>query len=139
MIRIEFISMSSESSRGRLRQWPARSSGGLAGRFATGVTVASVLDELGAPHGLTVSSFGGGFARRSAGADLPGPRGYVPGGVPYGKYFGINILGKISGFVGAFCAQGHDRFDGLDWLPGETGVPLLAACWRRWNARSGSG
>ena len=27
------------------------------GRFATGVTIASVLDANGAPHGLTVNSF----------------------------------------------------------------------------------
>ena len=25
-----------------------------------------------------------------------------------------------------FARRDHDRFNGLDWLPGETGVPLLA-------------
>src|SRR5207244_2826148 len=50
--RIEFIPMSSDSSRltgDQFRQ--------AAGRFATGIAVATVVDAEGAPHGLTVNSF----------------------------------------------------------------------------------
>jgi flavin reductase (DIM6/NTAB) family NADH-FMN oxidoreductase RutF len=85
------------------------------GRFATGVTIASVLDELGAPHGLTVSSF--------AAVSLDPPLALICLGhettslaaFRAAKYFGINVLG-----------EDQRAFDGLDWAPGETGVPLLA-------------
>jgi flavin reductase (DIM6/NTAB) family NADH-FMN oxidoreductase RutF len=97
------------------------------GRFATGVTIASVLDELGAPHGLTVSSF--------AAVSLDPPLALICLGhettslaaFRAAKYFGINVLGEDQRALSEhFARKGHDRFDGLDWAPGETGVPLLA-------------
>jgi flavin reductase (DIM6/NTAB) family NADH-FMN oxidoreductase RutF len=97
------------------------------GRFATGVTVASVLDELGAPHGLTVSSF--------AAVSLDPPLVLICLGHEVtsleafrkAKYFGINVLAEGQRSLSEhFARKGHDRFGGLDWAPGETGVPLLA-------------
>ena len=97
------------------------------GRFATGVTIASVLDGSGAPHGLTVSSF------TSVSLDPPliliclGHEVTSVEAFRAAKHFGINILGEDQRALSErFARKGHDRFDGLDWLRGETGVPLLA-------------
>jgi flavin reductase (DIM6/NTAB) family NADH-FMN oxidoreductase RutF len=97
------------------------------GRFATGITIASVLDESGIPHGLTVSSF------TSVSLDPPliliclGHEAASLEAFRSAKYFGINVLGEDQRALSErFARKGHDRFGGLDWLPGETGVPLLA-------------
>jgi flavin reductase (DIM6/NTAB) family NADH-FMN oxidoreductase RutF len=96
------------------------------GRFATGVTVASVLDGLGVPRGLTVSSF--------TAVSLDPPLiliclGHEVTSIEVfrkAKYFGINVLGEDQRALSErFARKGHDRFDGLDWHAGETGVPLL--------------
>jgi flavin reductase (DIM6/NTAB) family NADH-FMN oxidoreductase RutF len=40
--------------------------------------------------------------------------------------FGINVLAEGQRHLSdRFARKGHDRFDGLEWQPGETGVPLL--------------
>ena len=49
--------MSSERYPGRLSPVASAEFRRACGRFATGVTIASVVDSQGAPHGLTVSSF----------------------------------------------------------------------------------
>jgi flavin reductase (DIM6/NTAB) family NADH-FMN oxidoreductase RutF len=96
------------------------------GRFATGVAVASVLDEKGAPWGLTVSSF------TSVSLDPPlilVCLGRAVTGIEQfqaARYFGINILGEDQQPLSErFARQQHDRFEGVEWHPGETGVPLL--------------
>ena len=97
------------------------------GRFATGVTIASVVDGTGAPHGLTVSSF--------AAVSLDPPLALICLGheatsleaFRAAKYFGINVLGENQRTLSErFARKGQDRFEGLEWTPGETGVPLLA-------------
>jgi flavin reductase (DIM6/NTAB) family NADH-FMN oxidoreductase RutF len=43
------------------------------------------------------------------------------------KHFGINVLAEDQRALSErFARKGHDRFDGLEWTAGETGVPLLA-------------
>lgn len=95
-------------------------------RFATGITVASVIGADRAPHGLTVNSFtsvslapplvlfcidlGSGVARHFRLA----------------RFFAINILGQHQRSISAhFARKGHDRFNGIEWHPGKTGAPLL--------------
>jgi flavin reductase (DIM6/NTAB) family NADH-FMN oxidoreductase RutF len=96
------------------------------GRFAAGVTVATIMDRRRTPHGLTVSSF------TSVSLDPPlilicvGHAAASLKSFRSAKYFGINILGEGQRALSEhFARKGHDRFNGLDWLPGETGVPLL--------------
>jgi flavin reductase (DIM6/NTAB) family NADH-FMN oxidoreductase RutF len=96
------------------------------GRFATGVTIASVLDAKGAPHGLTVNSFA------SVSLDPPlilvclGHDVSVIDHFRAANNFGINVLAEDQRHLSdRFARKGHDRFDGLAWQPGETGVPLL--------------
>ena len=96
------------------------------GRFATGVTIASVLDADGGPHGLTVNSF--------TSVSLEPPLILISLGQAVttiahfraAKYFGINVLSaNQQPLSDRFARKGHDRFDGLKWRPGVTGVPLL--------------
>jgi flavin reductase (DIM6/NTAB) family NADH-FMN oxidoreductase RutF len=96
------------------------------GRFATGVTIASVVDAQGTPHGLTVSSF------TSVSLDPPliliclGHRVSVMDAFRASAHFGINVLAENQrDLAERFARQGQDRFDGLKWRRGKTGVPLL--------------
>jgi flavin reductase (DIM6/NTAB) family NADH-FMN oxidoreductase RutF len=97
------------------------------GRFATGVTVASVLDREGFPHGLTVSSF------TSVSLDPPliliclGHAVTSIEDFRQARHFGISILrdGDRS-LSDRFAQKAQDHFDGVDWQAGKTGVPLLA-------------
>jgi flavin reductase (DIM6/NTAB) family NADH-FMN oxidoreductase RutF len=97
------------------------------GRFAAGVSIATVMDKSPAPHGVTVSSF------TSVSLDPPLILiclGHAAVSLPPFRaagYFGINILEENQRALSEhFARKGHHRFDGLDWRPGETGVPLIA-------------
>jgi flavin reductase (DIM6/NTAB) family NADH-FMN oxidoreductase RutF len=97
------------------------------GRFATGVTIATVLDAQGTPRGLTVSSFA------SVSLDPPliliclGHRVSVIDAFRASAHFGINVLGEDQRHLSErFTRKGLDRFNGLKWRRGKTGVPVLA-------------
>ena len=96
------------------------------GRFATGVAVASVTDERGAAHGLTVSSF------TSVSLDPPlvliclGNEVTMIEAFRHASHFGINILREEDRELSQrFATKGHDRFNGIAWRRGGTGVPLI--------------
>jgi flavin reductase (DIM6/NTAB) family NADH-FMN oxidoreductase RutF len=96
------------------------------GHFATGIAIATVLDASGAPHGLTVSSF------TSVSLDPPlvsiclGHEVSVIGLFRASTHFGINILAEDQQPLSQrFATKGGDRFDGLKWQPGKTGVPMI--------------
>ena len=97
------------------------------GRFATGVTVASVLDREGFPRGLTVSSF--------TSVSLEPPLiliclGHAVTSIEdfrQARHFGISILREGDRSLSdRFAQKAQDHFDGVDWQAGETGVPLLS-------------
>ncbi len=95
-------------------------------RFANSVTVATVLDAGSMPHGLTVSSF------TSVSLDPPLILiclGHAVAAIETfraAKHFGINVLaGDQQHLSERFARKGEDRFDGLPWYSGATGVPLL--------------
>jgi len=118
--------MSSEGPEGRVRTVSARDFRRACGRFSTGVTIASVVDPLGAPHGLTVNS----FTSVSLGPPLVlvaiAHSASVIEAFRSARYFGVNVLAAGQRALSErFALKGHDRFDGLAWHPGETGVPLL--------------
>jgi flavin reductase (DIM6/NTAB) family NADH-FMN oxidoreductase RutF len=57
------------------------------------------------------------------------------------RFFAVNILAAEQRALSErFARKGHDRFDGLAWHAGETGVPLLegtlAAVHRRRSSKS---
>ncbi len=96
------------------------------GRFATGVAIASVMDQSGTPHGLTISSF--------TSVSLEPPLiliclGHLVTSIDVFRdatHFGISVLRDDQRHVAQlFARKGQDRFDGLPWRPGVTGVPLV--------------
>ncbi len=99
---------------------------GACGRYATGITVATALGADGAPHGLTVNSF------TSVSLDPPlvliciAHSSAVLEHFRATPYFAINILreGQES-LSNHFARKGHDRFEGISWVPGVSGAPLL--------------
>jgi flavin reductase (DIM6/NTAB) family NADH-FMN oxidoreductase RutF len=95
-------------------------------QFATGVTIAGVRDASGTPHGLTVNSF--------TSVSLHPPLiliclGHEASVIEYFRaatHFGISVLEEEQKSLSDhFARKGHDRFDGVAWHPGKTGVPLL--------------
>ncbi|MGB9458658.1 MAG: flavin reductase family protein [Bryobacteraceae bacterium] len=96
------------------------------GRFTTGVTIASVVDRQGTPHGLTVNSF------TSVSLDPPlvlialAHSASVMDAFSGASFFSLNVLAAGQrDLAERFALKGHDRFDGLAWHAGETGAPLL--------------
>jgi flavin reductase (DIM6/NTAB) family NADH-FMN oxidoreductase RutF len=96
------------------------------GCFATGISIASVLDAKGAPHGLTVNSFASVSLEPPLVLICLAHSVTIIDHFRVAKYFGINILAENQRDLSdRFARKGQDRFDGLEWHPGETGVPLL--------------
>jgi flavin reductase (DIM6/NTAB) family NADH-FMN oxidoreductase RutF len=97
------------------------------GRFATGITIATVRDVLGIPHGLTVNSF------TSVSLDPPLVSICLGHAVSLieifraASYFGINVLAETQRTVSErFARRGQDRFEGIEWEAGANGAPLIA-------------
>jgi len=118
--------MSSEGLEGRIRPVSAELFRHACSRFPSGVTIASVVDPQGVPHGLTVSSF------TSVSLDPPlvlvalAHSASVIDAFRGARYFSVNVLAAGQRALSErFALKGHDRFDGLDWHAGVTGAPLL--------------
>jgi flavin reductase (DIM6/NTAB) family NADH-FMN oxidoreductase RutF len=95
-------------------------------RFATGVTIATVLDAQGAPHGLTVSSFTSVSLHPPLVLICLGHQVTVIDAFRNARYFGINVLAEEQQTISErFARKGEDRFTGLSWRAGKTGVPLI--------------
>ena len=95
-------------------------------RFPTGVTILTVLDREGAPHGMTASSF------TSVSLDPPlvlvcvDHRATVMEHLRQCEHFGINILSEEQHELSTrFARRGEGRFDGVAWNAGQHGVPLI--------------
>ncbi|HUB53209.1 MAG TPA: flavin reductase family protein [Terracidiphilus sp.] len=95
-------------------------------RFASGVTIISVIDSSGVPHGMTASSF------TSVSLNPPLILICVNSGTRFleacnsAEHFGVNVLGEAQRALSErFAGSGYDRFDGVTWNPGATGVPLF--------------
>ena len=96
------------------------------GRFATGVTIASVLDAAGTPHGLTVSSFTSVSLEPPLVLICLGHRITMIDSFRAATHFGINVLSEDQRELSeCFARKGHDRFTGVAWYRGQSGVPLL--------------
>jgi len=95
-------------------------------KYATGITILTVLDSLGAPHGMTVNSF------TSVSLSPPLILVCIDRQTPIlshfkpGTRFGVNVLHEEQKDLSTwFARSGHDRFSGMEWSAGETGVPVL--------------
>jgi flavin reductase (DIM6/NTAB) family NADH-FMN oxidoreductase RutF/rhodanese-related sulfurtransferase len=102
--------------------------GPAAASFASGVVVVSALDNAGAPVGVAVHSF------MSLSADPP----LVAVALPctsrtlplllLSGVFGVSVLAADQASIARRFASGlplTDRFDGVEWSPGDSGVPLI--------------
>ncbi len=95
-------------------------------KFPTGVTIVTVLDADGSPHGMTASSF------TSVSLDPPlvlvcvDHRAKVLEHFRRCEHVAINVLSEGQHDLSAHFAQsGQNRFDGLEWHAGHNGVPLI--------------
>ena len=96
------------------------------GKYATGITILTVLDSGGTPHGMTVNSF--------TSVSLSPPlilvcidrETSILSHFAFGTRFGVNVLNESQKELSTwFARSGHDRFSGMAWSPGETGAPVL--------------
>lgn len=99
------------------------------GSFPTGVTVITTLAQDGSPVGLTANSF------NSLSLDPPlvlwSLNSNSPSLVCFEKcpHFNVNILAHgQSGLSRRFATPMAEKFAGVDWHPGGSGVPVLAGC-----------
>jgi 3-hydroxy-9,10-secoandrosta-1,3,5(10)-triene-9,17-dione monooxygenase reductase component len=94
-------------------------------KFATGVAVITAVAGDGSPQGMTVNSFTSVslepplvlvcIERQAAILPLLAP----------GAYCGINVLSEQQKQLSVQFSQKGDRFNGVAWVTGRTGVPLL--------------
>jgi flavin reductase (DIM6/NTAB) family NADH-FMN oxidoreductase RutF len=95
-------------------------------RFATGITVVTTLDPDGNPHGMTANSF------TSVSLDPPlvlvcvDFRAKILHTLRNAERLGINVLSEHQQDLSStFARSGADRFSGVQWHAGASGVPLL--------------
>jgi flavin reductase (DIM6/NTAB) family NADH-FMN oxidoreductase RutF len=95
-------------------------------KYATGITILTVLDSGGAPQGMTVNSF--------TSVSLSPPlilvcidrQTSILSHFMLGTRFGVNVLHEDQKELSTwFARSGHDRFSGMAWTMGETGAPVL--------------
>jgi flavin reductase (DIM6/NTAB) family NADH-FMN oxidoreductase RutF len=96
-------------------------------QFTTGVAITTVLDQSAAPHGLTVNSF------TSVSLEPPlvlvsiDRKTRIIEHFAKSDYFAINILRENQQELSMrFARPLDDRFDTVEWYPGESGMPLIA-------------
>jgi flavin reductase (DIM6/NTAB) family NADH-FMN oxidoreductase RutF len=98
------------------------------GKFATGITIVTILDSVGTPYGMTANSF--------TSVSLTPPlilvsidlKSSILAHFRPGTPFAVNVLGEEHRELSSrFARSSQDRrFDGIAWSPGETGAPILA-------------
>jgi len=95
-------------------------------RFTTGITVVTVLDSLGHPHGMTVNSFS------SVSLDPPlvlvsiDLRNAILGHFISSSWFAINILAEHQEQLSRrFSSTAENRFVDVSWHAGISGTPIL--------------
>ena len=121
--------MSSDASRGRVAPVGNEEFRHACGRFATGVTIATVLDARGRPHGLTVNSFTSISLTPPLVSICLGLNVTVLESFREAEYYGINVLADNQREVSdRFARKGLDRFANISWHRGKTGAPVIAGC-----------
>lgn len=95
-------------------------------KFATGITILTVLDESGNPHGMTVNSFTSVSLTPPLVLVCIDMRTRLLDLFREGCHFGVSVLNEAQQELSArFARSGEGRFDGVPWDRGESGVPLL--------------
>lgn len=103
-------------------------------RFATGITVSTALAADGTPHGFTANSFTSVSMEPPLVLICVDNRANVLRHFAHAEHFGVNILAEDQEAISVrFAERGLDRFEGIDWHPGSTGVPLLGGALARFE------
>lgn len=103
-------------------------------RFATGITVSTALAADGTPHGFTANSFTSVSMEPPLVLICVDHRANVLRHFEQAAHFGVNILAEDQEALSVrFAERGLDRFNGIDWHPGATGVPLLGGALARFE------
>jgi flavin reductase (DIM6/NTAB) family NADH-FMN oxidoreductase RutF len=96
------------------------------GRFATGVTVITTRDKGGQKHGITANAF------TSVSLDPPLVLVCIDRNAQCypcfekSKVFAVNILSHEQEAISRrFATKGIDKFEGISWRAGPSGVPLI--------------
>ncbi len=100
------------------------------GRFATGISVVTTLDEFGQPAGITVSALSSvSLEPPLVMVALARKRVITPVVAATGRY-AVNVLrhdqqALSDCFAHAPVSPGREEFCGAPWQPGPTGLPLI--------------
>ncbi len=98
-------------------------------RFATGIAIATVTGADGSPYGLTINSFASVSCWPPLVLICVDYRCNILPHFRASSHYGVNVLRESQRSLSARFAQKQpDRFEGLDWHCGETGVPILQGC-----------
>ncbi|MEM9043860.1 MAG: flavin reductase family protein [Pseudomonadota bacterium] len=99
------------------------------GRFATGVTIVTAIDEKGQPVGFTANSF------TSVSLDPPlllvclAHKAFSYRTFRQAESFVVNVLAAGQEDTAMlFATSGADKFGGMAWEPGVMGAPLMPNC-----------
>lgn len=96
-------------------------------RFATGVTVVTVADESGQPHGLTVNSFASVSLAPLLFLVCIDKSASVARLFQPGSHLAVNVLDESQQWISRrFSSPVDDRFAAVEWAPGLHGAPLLS-------------
>ena len=95
-------------------------------RYATGITIATTIASDGTPHGFTANSFTSVSLEPPLVLICIDRSANIIDQFRASKYFGINVLSASQeDLSNRFAIRGYDRFEGVNWTAGSTGVPLL--------------
>jgi flavin reductase (DIM6/NTAB) family NADH-FMN oxidoreductase RutF len=95
-------------------------------KFATGIAIATVVGPDGVPHGMTINSFASVSCVPPLVLVCIDYRCNILPLFRASAYYGINILSDDQMDLSVrFAQKGQDRFDGIDWIPGDTAAPRL--------------
>ncbi len=98
-------------------------------RFASGVTITTVCDVAGNPHGLTASSFTAVSLNPPLILVCINHNSGVLQHFRTASHFAVNILHAGQQMISnQFAVKAKDRFDGVRWTRGVGGSPLLEEC-----------
>jgi 4-hydroxyphenylacetate 3-hydroxylase, reductase component len=96
------------------------------GQFASGVTVVTTRDASGRPLGLTVSAFCSVSLLPPLVLVSVDRRSETQAGFEASGLFGVSVLAEDQESISRrFAVPGSAKFEGLDLVPGESGVVLV--------------
>jgi flavin reductase (DIM6/NTAB) family NADH-FMN oxidoreductase RutF len=96
------------------------------GKFATGITIVTVIGPDGLPHGMTVNSFTSVSLEPPLVLVCIDRKATILPKLEDSGTIGINVLAEDQRDLSTqFSRRGTDRFETVPWFAGELGVPLI--------------